>query len=119
MEACIEAADLRKIGESAVAEFDERISKIPQDLCGSFHSEAQRLETQLLTLYQMLVLFAKKADDLEKVASLWGCMVLICDGFSRKLGALANQHPYCGAESYYDRVLDLRNKCLRLQKMHS
>ena len=46
-------------------------------------------------------------------------MVEMCDEFLRRLSGLKERHPYCGAEIYYDRVLDLRNKCKRLQEMHS
>ena len=101
-----------------VEDFDRRISQIPSDLCSPFHAEAGRLEIQLLTIYQMVATIARKLDDLSEIASLWGSLVDICDIFAGKLEVLHTEHPYCGADSYYDKVLDLRNKCQRLQKMH-
>jgi hypothetical protein len=45
-------------------------------------------------------------------------MVELCDTFGLALNDLAKKHPDCGADSYYDRVLDLRNKCNRLKILH-
>ena len=46
-------------------------------------------------------------------------LVRVCDEFAARLGRLVEAHPDCGAEHYNNRVLELRSKCLRLQKMHS
>jgi hypothetical protein len=100
-------------------DFDKRVAAIPQELCGPFHQEARQLEAELLTIYKMTALLTKEEEDLGEVSAMWGAMVNICDGSSRRLGDLARQHPQCGADYYYDRMLDLRNKCLRLQKMHA
>jgi len=56
---------------------------------------------------------------LEKVASWSGTMVSRCDEFAKRLRDLSVAHPACGAGYFYDRVLDLRNKCQRLREMHS
>ena len=102
-----------------VADFERRVASIPEDLCAPFHTQAQHLETQLLTVYQMVAKMAKRVEDLDQVSGLWGCVVSMCDGSLVQLKKLTAAHPYCGAQSYYDKVLDLRNKCLRLQEMHS
>jgi hypothetical protein len=77
-----------------------------------------RLEDELIRIYKMVVFCVKEETDLEKVASLWGFMVGMCDFFAERLAKLKKAHPACGADSYYDRILDLRNKCHRLQQMH-
>ena len=102
-----------------VAEFERRIAAIPKDMCAPFHAEARQLETQLLTVYQMVAKITKNVDDLPQVAQMWKTVVFMCDAFSLRLGDVVKKHPDCGADSYYDHVLDLRNKCLRLQMMHS
>jgi hypothetical protein len=118
MQTCVEEADLREMGHTIAADFDRRIALIPEDMCLAFHTEARQLETQLLTIYQLVARVTRKVDDLDKVASLWEAVVNLCDEFAGRLGNLVKQHPDCGASSYYDRVLDLRNKCHRLHQMH-
>lgn len=119
MSNCATHSQLQQLGESAVAEFDSRIAGIPVGLCAAFQIEAMRLEDQLLFIHRLVALCAREEDDLEKVASLWEFMVSICDLFAERLSHLKNDHPACGAEQYYDRILDLRNKCHRLHQMHS
>lgn len=101
-----------------MAEFDSRIGHIPSGLCAAFQIEAMRLEDQLLFIYRLVAICARDEQDLEKVASSWGFMAQICDTFAERLSRLKNDHPACGAEQYYDRILDLRNKCQRLHQMH-
>ena len=95
------------------------MAAIPSDLNAPFHAEARRLEAELLTVYRVVVLCTKREENLGRVSHWWGTMVRVCDEFAVRLGALVKAHPVCGAEPYYDRVLELRSKCLRLQKMHS
>lgn len=99
--------------------FDERVASIPKDLCAPFYQEARGLEIELLTIYRVVVLYVRKENDLGQIAACWALMVKICDDSAARLGRLCALHPICGAEMYYDRVLDLRNKCQRLQKLHS
>jgi hypothetical protein len=116
---CLSISGIEELGESALVDFDKRVASLPKDLCAPFHQEARQLETELVTIYKMTALCCKEEDDLAKVSAMWGAMVNICDGSAKRLGELARQHPSCGADWYYDRMLDLRNKCLRLQKMHN
>jgi len=83
-----------------------------------FNEAAARLEAQLLTIYKFVVQFVRREDDLEKVAGWWGTMVSQCDEFAKRLHQLSLAHPDCGAAFFYDRVLDLRNRCQRLHQMH-
>lgn len=118
MSHCLSEADLRQLGESAIADYERRIALIPPDLSGPFNTEAMRLEDQLIGLYKMVVFCVKQEEDLSRVASLWAFMVGMCDHFAASLAKLKHDHPACGANAYYDRILDLRNKCQRLREMH-
>jgi hypothetical protein len=118
MSDCVAESHLRRLGESAVADSDRRIAGIPPDLCGAFNIEAMRLEDELIKIYKQVVLCVREESDLGKIASFWGFMVGMCDLFGERLSKLQTTHPACGAELFYDRILDLRNKCRRLQEMH-
>ena len=119
MSSCLTRLELKELGDSKIQAFDKRVASIPEDLCAPFHQEARQLETELLTIYGFVVLAVRKEQDLSAIADVWAGMVAMCDAFALNLNALVNKHPDCGAASYYDKVLDLRNKCSRLQQMHS
>lgn len=112
-------SQLQELGESTVADFDRRVASLPADLSAPFNQEAARLESELLVIYKMVVLHVRAEDDLDKVAAAWTRMVGICDVFAARLLTLSKAHPGCGAEAFHDRVLDLRNKCRRLEQLHS
>ncbi len=119
MNHCLAESDFRELGDEMLSGFDQRVASIPKDLCAPFHQEARHLETELLTIYRVVALCVRKEQDLAQIAADWAFMVNICDDSAARLGRLREQHPYCGADTYYDRVLDLRNKCQRLQNLHS
>lgn len=119
MNSCLAESDLLDLGNEMLASFERRVAAIPSDLCAPFHTESRQLETELLTIYKFVALAARRTEDLSQVARAWQIMVKVCDESATRLNALAKQHPDCGADAYYDRVLDLRNKCHRLQQMHS
>ena len=119
MNSCLAESDLKDLGDEMLQGFERRVAAIPPDLCAPFHSEARQLETELLTIYKFVALAARKEEDLSQVAKAWGMMVKVCDESAARLNELVKQHPDCGADAFYDRVLDLRNKCHRLQQMHS
>ena len=115
---CVAESHLQELGESAVADYDRRVAAIPADLCAPFNIEAMRLEDELIRIYKLVVLCVREEQDLGKVASAWGFMVRMCDRFAERLLQLNVAHPTCGANFYYDKILDLRSKCKRLQDMH-
>ena len=119
MKECLASSDLNALAESTLSGFDSRVAKLPRDLCAVFHEEARTLETELLMLYKMVALCARKDDDLDRIASLWGQMVSVCDKAFVRLQSLIKAHPDCGANIYQDRILDLRNRCHRLQETHA
>jgi hypothetical protein len=111
--------DWKALGDSSVEGFDARVACLPDNLCAPFHQEARQLDAELLTIYRMIALAVRTEENLQTIAGVWGSMVALCDNAAKSLNALAKKHPDCGADWYYDRVLDLRNKCNRLQQMHS
>lgn len=119
MNSCLAESDLQDLGNAMLEGFQRRVAAIPNDLTAPFHSEARQLETELLTIYKFVALSTRRTEDLTQVAKAWETMVQVCDESAKRLNTLVRQHPHCGAESFYDRVLDLRNKCQRLQQMHS
>jgi hypothetical protein len=118
MNVCLPESDLQQLGTDLLADFDRRVSSIPADLCAPFSEEAGRLQTELLMIYKFVTLCVRKEEDLAVIAAKWGMMVGICDRAAAQLGRLCQQHPDCGANAYYDQILDLRSKCQRLQKIH-
>jgi hypothetical protein len=116
--ACFDTSDVLELSRATLDEMNRRLETIPADLCAPFYAEAANLEQQLLGIYRTVTLCVRKEDDLEKVAAWWGATASICDEFARRLAKLSEEHPQCGSEVFYDRVLDLRNKCQRLQEMH-
>ncbi len=118
MSACFDTSDVLELSRATLHEANRRISEIPADLCAPFNAEASNLERQLLGVYRTVALCVRKEDDLEKIAAWWGAMTKACDEFAGRLSKLSQEHPQCGAEFFYNRVLDLRNKCQRLQEMH-
>jgi hypothetical protein len=118
MRACFDTADILALSRATLDETNRRLNEIPPDLCAPFFAEASNLEQQLLGVYRTVALCVRKEDDLEKISAWWRAMTEACDEFAKRLSQLSQEHPQCGSEFFYDRVLDLRNKCQRLQEMH-
>jgi hypothetical protein len=116
--ACFDTSDVLQLSRAALDDTERRLEEIPADLCAPFNAEAANLEQQLLGIYRTVTLCVRKEEDLDKVAGWWQAMTSVCDEFSGRLAMLSREHPLCGAEIFYDRVLDLRNRCQRLQEMH-
>jgi hypothetical protein len=119
MTECLTELDVKVLAESTLAAFEQEVATLPQDVYVPFNEAAARLEAQLLTIYQFVAQFVRREEDLGKIAVWWGTMVSQCDEFAKRLNQLSLAHPECGAGFFYDRVLDLRNKCHRLHQMHS
>ena len=119
MSACFDTTDILELSRATLAEANRRLSEIPADLCAPFFAEASNLEQQLLGVYRTVALCVRKEDDLEKIGAWWQAITNACDDFAGRLAKLSKEHPECGSEFFYDRVLDLRNKCQRLQEMHA
>jgi len=118
MTSCFSESDVKELGKTVLADFDRRLLAIPEDFCAPFHQEARQLETELMFIYRATVLCVRREPDITRVAARWGELVELCDGCLLRLQALAKKHAGCGADIYYDRALELRSKCRRLQEMH-
>ncbi|HEY3855592.1 MAG TPA: hypothetical protein VGO67_14470 [Verrucomicrobiae bacterium] len=118
MNSCIQDKDLQELADSDLAEFDKSIAGIRDNLYAPLNIEAMRLQDKLMQLHKLVVFFVRSEEDLNKVAELWEFMAGMCDHFAKRLHKLHAEHPACGANFYYDNILDLRNKCQRLQEMH-
>jgi len=100
-------------------EFDSCVSGLSPDLCAPINQEASQLEAQLTTMYKVTAKMARSEEDLERVAGLWAMMVYLCDQASTRIRKLADEHPDCDADQFIDMISETRNKCRRLQTMHS
>ena len=119
MSACFDQSDIFTLSEATLTESTKRLSALDQDQCAPFYEEARSLELELLAVYRMVALCARKEDELNRISEWWKAMTQVCDSFAGRLHELHERHPMCGANLFYDRVLDLRNKCQRLAEMHS
>ena len=113
----LEAKDFEAITDSAIKAFDERVASVNPDICWEFNIEVSRLESQVIQLYGIAALLAKREQDLAKIAEIWGSMIGVCDMVAGKIRELCSEHPYCSAS--HDKILDIRNKCQRLSDLHS
>ena len=118
MSTCFDLSDIIQLSEASLAETEKRLNEIPVELCAPFYAEAGMLEQQLLSVYRTVALCVRKEDDLDRVANWWEGMTKICDLSAARLNKLCEAHPYCGANLFYDQVLDLRNRCQRLSTLH-
>ena len=118
MSQCFDFADIFELSQASLAETEKRLNEIPAELSAPFYAEADKLEQQLLAVYRIVALCVRKEDDLDVVTGWWDAMTKICDLFAARLNQLCEAHPYCGASLFYDNVLDLRNRCLRLANLH-
>ena len=84
-----------------------------------FNQEARQLEAQLTTMYKMVARMSRSEEDLDRVAGMWGMMVHFCDEASTRISKLSEEHANCDTAQFIDRIFEMRNKCLRLQTMHS
>jgi ferritin-like metal-binding protein YciE len=110
---------LNELAESTLSTFDEAVLALPTNFRSEFLMQARQLEAQLLTIYRLVAISVRDEDDLDEVANMWGAMVAICDKFADRLGRLKAAYPDCGADIFYDHILDIRNKCKRLEQLHA
>src|SRR5215213_10867952 len=107
----LDATDFQAITESALKQFDERVAGMNVELGGGFDMEVARLESQVVQLYGIAALLARREIELDKIAEIWGAMGSVCDAVALKIQQLCAGHPHCAAS--HDKVLDIRNKCTR------
>ncbi len=106
------------VWQGTAAEFDKSILSAPPDTAGQFHDAAIQIESAIKVVYRMTAVEARNTDDMEEIARLWGAMAQVCQEAVKKLAQLVGDRRDCGVGVYIDRILDLANKCQRLQTMH-
>jgi len=117
-ERSFDTSDVLELSRATLDEANRRLSEIPAIFVRRFTLKQVIWSKQLLGVYRTVALCVRKEEDLEKIAAWWEAMTKACDEFAGRLAKLSEEHPECGSEFFYDRVLDLRNKCQRLQEMH-
>jgi hypothetical protein len=114
---CVTPEGLQQICEAALRNFDRRLVDASES-CLQFNLAASTLEAELKQSYRFMASMARQLEDLDQIARLWDAFVVMCDKYAEKLRSLDQAHPFCGADQFYDRVLDLRNKSQRLADLH-
>lgn len=113
----LDQSDFKALADTAIQRFAEGVAAADPAICWEFDMEVARLESQVIQLYGISVLLAKREPDLDGVAEVWRGMILVCDTVSQKIRELCRKHPACAAS--LDRILDIRNKAARLRDLHS
>ena len=108
--------DFKAITDSALKLFDERVATVDPDICWEFDIEIARLESQVVQLYGIAALMARRESEMEKTAEIWAAMISTCDSVAAKIQTLCVEHAFCVAS--HDKILDIRNKAARLRNLH-
>jgi hypothetical protein len=110
----LELVDLDALKDAAIRKFDDCLAHAAQD--EPLDREVAQLLAELEQIYRVVVLLQKNETSMERVAEIWGKMVLICDECARRLSELAAQRP--AYRSSYDRILDVRNAAEERRRLH-
>ena len=102
--------------DSAIKAFEERVAAVNPNICWEFDLEVARLESQLVQLYSLAAIMARREPEMGKTAELWDTMANVCDAFAKRVRELCLEHPACQAS--YDKILDIRNACVELRDLH-
>lgn len=113
----LEIEDLEEIKKSALDTFAERVAAVDPGVCWEFDLEVGRLESQLMQLYAIAAIIARREESMERTSRIWSTMVSICDAFAANLASLCKEHP--AFQVSHDKILDVRNKCARLRDLHA
>jgi hypothetical protein len=113
----LELSDLDTLKDTALKNFDARVSKAGLGKPSEIELEGARLESQLEQLYSFTALLARREPDMARTAELWARLVKACDLFAGRIFSLAQQHDL--SISAYDRILDIRAAADELRALHS
>lgn len=117
--ACVTPESLSRIADDALEQFDAKVAEIPPDLCAPFNEVASNLLAELKQAYRFVATIARDSDDLDQISELWAAMEGFCGSYAERLAKLHECHPFCVAGQFYDRVLDIKNRCKRLAELHA
>lgn len=115
MKQCLDFSDILAVGQPEVDQM-QRIGEAyasadEPGACEAFTRQVRKVEGVVCTTYGMAARLAKKADDLNEVASIWSRMSFFCQTALRSLASLKHKYPYCGTPALYDLVLDYKLAC--------
>ena len=116
---CGSLESFTELSENILNSFDKKLADLSPDKCIPFHNAARDLGVELTTIYRMMAICARRQESIDAAAKIWRFMKTTCDQFLVRMGALCDEHPSCGADIYRDQILDLRNKCGRMESLHS
>ena len=112
----LELRDFEAIKDSAIKTFEERVTAAGPKTGRAFDLEVARLESQLVQLYGLAAIMARREPEMEKTAALWDTLVMICDAFAQRVRERCLEEAACQAS--YDKILDIRNACVELRDLH-
>jgi hypothetical protein len=113
----LELSDLDTLKDTALKNFEARLSKAGLAKPSEIELEGARLESQLEQLYSFTALLARREPDMARTAELWAKLVKACDLFAGRIYSLAQEHDL--SISAYDRILDIRAAAEELRALHS
>jgi len=113
----MQVTDFHDLKDTALRTFQERLQQAAPGRCSTAEIEVNRLESQLVQLYGIAALMARRETELGPIAAIWSAMIAVCDDFARRVQEVCAEHPACLGS--YDNILDIRNKCARLRDLHS
>jgi hypothetical protein len=113
----LEISDLDTLKDTALKNFEARVSSPGLSKPSEIELEGARLESQLEQLYSFTALLARREPDMARTAELWATLVKACDLFAGRIFSLAQQHDL--SISAYDRILDIRAAADELRALHS
>jgi hypothetical protein len=112
------SAGVLDLWQGTAREFDDTLRDCPLDSSTRLQDAAIRIESAIKVVYRVTALEARAIEDMHEISRLWGTMSQICRDAVKKLGSISDKNRDCGVGIYIDRILDLANKCQRLQEMH-
>lgn len=110
-------SDLDQLGQTALQEFGQEVTRTHVPGEADFERHAQRLEAKLEQLYAVAATLAQREDHLEDVTAVWARMVTICDAMAQALADRQQGRP--PRSDSYDRILDIRNACEENRALHA
>ncbi len=112
-----ELIDLEELGEKALQDFQESLSKSAAGTNADSERAVAGLLAKVEFAYGVAARMAHHERTLEGTAAIWAKMVSICDEISTQMKRLEPQHPEYKAS--YDRILDYRNAAEKRRQLHS
>src|SRR5882724_12032675 len=102
-----ELVDLEDLGEKALQDFHEFISRSAPGRSAEFDGALAGLLAKVEFAYGVAARMAHRERTMEGTAAIWAKMVSICDEISGEIKRLEARHPEGRAS--YERILDYRH----------